>query len=116
MNWLKEKIHFWLVAKLIAQLGEGKVDVKARKVNMGIYSMGAMFFTPKDDLVCAILAKWFGYKFYEEHIQFTFTQHSIPLLKSPPSDDAPQYIRSRSWRQEAVAGMPDEKPQPNSSQ
>ena len=116
VNWFKEKIHSYFIKQMILHLGEARVDIKERKINVGLYSIGLAFFTPKEQMACSILVSWFGYKLYEERIQFAFTQRSAPLSKFTPSDDVPQYIKSRSWRQEAVAGMPDEKPQPNSSQ
>lgn len=72
---MKKLIHNWLIKMLLSKDGLEKEDINTEKrtINLGFYSMGTMFFTPKHNIACALLDKWYGYKFTEIIIKFHST-------------------------------------------
>lgn len=57
------------------------INIEKRTIHLGFYSIGTIFFTPKHNIACALLDKWYGYKFTEIRIQFHSTWCNMPPEK-----------------------------------
>lgn len=65
---MKKRIENWLIKHILKNSGlsEKDINITAKTINLGLYSMALHFCEPKHKLILAILCKYHGYKCVEQ--------------------------------------------------